>query len=169
MGIGKGIATFLFVTSIGIGIGYFGGGALIIKQHSIEENRQLYQSPYTDGLIKFLIKLYCKEATIPTSPSQYYNNSDVSSKIEEVKRKINDGELTIEEGERIIQNIGDAYLGEGKTKKIMDIMEKEQTGEISEREATRRIIDEVPTGLPSGLERAVKDFSIFIEEKATEK
>jgi len=155
-------------------ISYFGGGALLIKSNSIQQNRKLYFSESFPKILKPLIQLYCPEATVQSPPSFYtesetpsgsssygsssYSSSELEDKINEIEEKIRRGEIPFEEGRGMIEGIGDIYLGKGKTGRIMDIMEQQCEGKISEVEAMKKIVDEVPTGLPEPLDKAIKEF-----------
>lgn len=95
------------------------------------------------------------EYYVPTNKRNL--SSEDSRKISEIERKVRDGEIQIEQAERMIQQIGDAYLGSGKTKAIMEIQYQQSRGQISETEAARKIINEVPTGLPPQIDKFVKE------------
>jgi hypothetical protein len=66
---------------------------------------------------------------------------------------------TYEEVMGTVETIGDMYLGKGKTRRIRETVEQQYRGEISDREAAKRIVNEAPTGLPQPLDRAVKGIS----------
>lgn len=80
-------------------------------------------------------------------------NSSASTQINGIEKKVASGEISLEEGSRMVCQIGDIYLGRGKSEKIMNIISQE---DISPQEAARRVINEVPTGLPDNVDKGVK-------------
>lgn len=69
-----------------------------------------------------------------------------------IELKLKNGEIKEEEAQYIINSIGDTYLGQGKTERLLDAMQNPDNGTVG------RIIDEVPTNLPSGLDKLVKGY-----------
>lgn len=84
----------------------------------------------------------------------------VAAEASRIEKQLNNGELSVEQAERLLENLYDPFLGNGKTRKIMEITQRQLKGEISERQATREIINEVPTGLPKPLDNFVKNFTL---------
>lgn len=105
----------------------------------------------------------CTMRTKRRETSSFYNSS-LDEKTAEIERKVNSGEMSIEEAKEEIVNLYGPILGKEKTKKIMNIATDQN---YSPQEATREIINEVPTGLPSPLDRFVKGIVNQTVEKAT--
>ncbi len=88
-----------------------------------------------------------------------YSNKKDKEKISELERQLKEGGISLNQFKSSIENIGDGYLGNGKTKKIMSLVEEGISEGGSEKNSACNIIDEVPTGLPSGIDRFVKEFA----------
>jgi hypothetical protein len=80
-------------------------------------------------------------------------------RVREVSSQLEHGAITTSEAERAVQQIGDAYLGQGRSERIMNIAKDAGTEKMSAREAADKIVDEVPTGLPDPTDKFVKGVS----------
>jgi len=75
-----------------------------------------------------------------------------------------DSDRTIDDARRQINNIGDAYLGEGKTEKITNIATDENR---TPEQAAKDIVKEIPTGLPGPVDHYVKQAALKIFDAST--
>ena len=88
-----------------------------------------------------------------------YSNRKDKEKISDLERQLKEGGISLDQFKGSIENIGDEYLGNGKTKRIMSLVEEGVSKSGSEKNSVDKIIDEVPTGLPSSVNRFVKEFA----------
>jgi len=82
--------------------------------------------------------------------------SEARQRVSDIQQQVDNGQMSTAEAERMLQSIGDAYLGKGKTERIMGIAREAGTGSMSEKEAASKIVDEVPTGLPTPVDKWTK-------------
>jgi len=165
---GHGLITFFLFVVFLAGISgttlYFIG-----EGQGLWRNLDEYISGINDG--KF-VEIF-RQGKNPTSGRDRFVNRpkmnlppEVTSQVSQIERKMQNGEISTKQAKRMIEDLYDPFLGSGKTRKIMDITERQLSGEISERQATREIINEVPTGLPKPVDNFIKNFSLGVVGKS---
>jgi hypothetical protein len=155
---------FIFTTLILFGIYALAGYA---TQNVGSENFKSWGKRYS--LLRWPMRIinynteyddYCDLKTTSSGLCSVFPSNKKES-IEEITRDIDNGSMTIEAGEKMIKEIGDSYLGKGNTGKIIDIV---NDNNLSPEEAAKKIMYEVPTGLPGPLDKLSKDVAKKILE-----
>lgn len=83
-------------------------------------------------------KLNIIKNSIDSSSPQY-------TQISSLEKGLDEGDIVIENAERQIESIGDAFLGYGKSAQIINIVEGTQSGQITQEQAARKLMNLVPS------------------------
>jgi hypothetical protein len=70
----------------------------------------------------------------------------------------------IDQSRRMLSQVGDAYLGKGRTERITSIVTDESKTPV---QAAKEVVREVPTGLPKPVDNFVKSAAIGIFERTS--
>jgi len=73
-----------------------------------------------------------------------------------VQRRYESGDVNLHQAVSMLEGIGDPLLGRGATSRIVDMTLRHQQGGMSDESYVRGVLDEVPTGLPRGLDAFIK-------------
>jgi len=103
--------------------------------------------PYAPSGVRSSAAAMAQEPSLP---------SEARQRVSDIQQQVDNGQMSTAEAERVLRSIGDAYLGKGKTERIMGITREAGTGSMSEKEAASKIVDEVPTGLPGPVDKWTK-------------
>lgn len=146
-----------------------GGVILLILFASVKFFRVLFLIGIAGVMIYFIATpnsafYQLRDKFYQTKPSQNinYSSNNRSSRTSNYSSSSNwsfntsnnyDNDRIIEDAQRQINNIGDAFLGKGTTEKITNIVNDDNR---TPEQAAKDIIREIPTGLPKIVDNYVK-------------
>jgi len=140
---------------VGQNYSVLGWPKLLVDMRSGSESYQAYcqggsrpsHQPSSSGGVRSSASAMMQDPNLP---------SEARGRVASIQQQVDNGQVSTAEAERMLQGIGDAYLGKGKTERIMGIARDAGTDRMSEKEAAGKIVDEVPTGLPGPVDKWTK-------------